>query len=81
LPTARCHDAAAKGDQDAGAVGAVLHHLVGEPLDVGEALILLAAGKKERLEFPAIEGRLQFLPVQKPDVARRHNNDAAMSRG
>ena len=62
------HDAAAEGDNHAGAVASLSHHLFGQCFHVRQPLAFLAAGEKEDLVGDARETPGECLAVEAPDI-------------
>jgi hypothetical protein len=72
---------AAHGDDNARTIAAVFRHLPGKLLDVGEALVVFAAGEKERLRRAIAESREHSVSIELPDITGRNQKNTAVSRG
>jgi len=73
------NDAAAEADDEAGAVGAVSHHLFGEGFDLAEAFFVFAAGEEQDVPGAAGESGLDEGVVVGPDVASGDDEDLAQA--
>ena len=68
-------DAATEGDDEAGAVGTTIGHLLGEGFDMRHPLVFFRTGEKESGVVVGTEGGLKMGAVQFPDVGGGNDED------
>ena len=72
-------NASAEANDEAAAVGAAFHHLLGEIFDVGEPLFGFAGRQKENRRSVS-NARIETRSVQVPNIALRDNEQLARAR-
>src|SRR5690349_10634251 len=75
------YDAAADRDDDAGTVGAALHHLLGERFDLRQPFPGFASWEEQNAMRKAIHSAQQSAAVQVPNIGRRDEKHLAAAIG